>query len=191
MLKRTLAALAVIVGMTGGACSPGNDASDDVETQEERPMKLTVELRGDLEVTVKPRVITTKVLVVQSSDPALAQYQVLGIESVDPITEGPVKVKPGFAIVPFHGDGKYTIAEGSPQDVANEQLDPQKTRDQSSVRVEWWAADREPEYYLRREKPCTVEVEDDGLKGRLRCLQMTQEGSGGRRFSIDFRWEEA
>lgn len=185
--------LVVVLVLTSGACVRKGKAEAEIEERnEEVPLEVSVTLRGDLEVTVRRRVAATRILA-QLGDDVPAEQRVLGVEVVEPIIEGPVRVKPGVALVPYRGEGRYTIPVGSPYDAAKEEAEAQRTgkpRNRSSVKVEWWPADREPEFYLRREKPCTVEIEDSGLRGSVRCPQMTQEGSGDRRFSLDFRWEK-
>lgn len=192
VLKRATVGLVALAVATGTGCRQGGSSDGGVETrQDERPMKLTLEMRGDLDVTIKERIVETKVVVVRVSDRSLDRFQVLGIEPVDPMGEAGIRVKPGFAVVPFRGDGRYTIGAGSPYDAVTGGQDAQAAEksDQSSVRVEWWRSDQETDVYLRREEHCTVDVEDDGMKGRLRCPRITQEGSD-KRFSVDFRWEK-
>lgn len=192
-LRFSLVAVLVSVALVGASCARGKAEADIQERNEDIPMVVSVALKGDLAVKVTKRKVLTKMIVVTGDDVSVAQ-RVLGVEVVDPIAEGPVKVKPGVAIVAYRGDGRYTIPVGSPYDAVKAEEEAKRTgkpRNRSSVKVEWWPADREPEFYLRREKPCTVKVDDGGMKGSVRCPQMTQEGSGDRRFSLEFSWEAA
>lgn len=177
--------LSAVVVLVGGGCGSDDDAKP---TTDPTMMKLSVELQGDLAVSIKDRVVSTTVIVPEDDD---STSKILGVQPIEPIAEGPIRVMPGFALNPFRGDGRYTIEAGAPEDAAKAGAtgDTKKPGERSSVRVNWWSPDiSEGEYYQRREKPCTVEVEDDGRKGRLRCPQMTQDGSD-KRFSLDFRWE--
>lgn len=153
-------------------------------------MTVSLKLRGDLEVTVPEQSVRMKVIVVDGR--AGGTDPLFGVEPVDPIPVGDVNVKAGVALIPFLGDGTYEIKPGSPYDAAKSKDAAGQTgekADKSSVRVEWWPTAQEPQEFLRRVKPCTVEVDDGGRKGRLLCPQLTQEGSD-KRFSLEFTWHE-
>jgi hypothetical protein len=85
----------------------------------------------------------------------------------------------------------YTIPPGVPRDALENPGSSGTPQPKSSIRVEWWANAEEGFEYVRRVKPCTVEVKDDGMEGRLQCPEVTHEAPGGKRFSLDFRWEKA
>lgn len=172
-----------------GACAQQGAAEPEVR-DEELPMKISVSLRGDFEVTVTDRTVPTKYFLIGEGHSAVRPT--FGVQPIDPLVEGNVAVLPGVSIKPFEGDGRYTIEPGSPYDLHKDGApkDGKAPQVESAVRIEWWPSDREPEEYLRRGKPCRVDVADNGMKGRLQCPEMVGE-SNGYKFSVDFRWEKA
>jgi hypothetical protein len=192
VLRRALSTVLVVAVLAAGGCAQRSDSSGDAETTEdELPMKLTIRMRGDHDVTIEDRVVETKMIVVATADPTLAKYRVFGIEPIDPVGEGGIRVRPGVAIVPFEGDKRYAIEKGSPYDqLQAETSNGQASDPTSSVTVEWWVSDAETYVYRRRAEPCTVDVEERGTKGRLWCPSITEDGVD-RRFSLELLWEKA
>ncbi|HVF75718.1 MAG TPA: hypothetical protein VM938_11770 [Acidimicrobiales bacterium] len=192
MLKRPAALLAsaALLATLAAGCNRGSDAKPKIEPRDaELDLKLTTVLRGDLEFDVT-RTVRTKVIVMAPSESSSSSL--LGVEPVDLIEAGDSKAKAGFALIPFRGDGRYEIRPGSAEDTVKEQEVAQRTgtpRERSSIRVEFWAPNREPESFLRRAEPCTAEIKDGGLRGRLHCPRITAEGTDPRRFSLELRWE--
>lgn len=188
--KRARAALSVAVAavLLAGACG-GDSASDDTAIQEAVPMKVWVRMEGDLRVRIEGRTVPTRVVRLEGAGEAVPPT--FGVQPADLIQEGDVRVQPGVSVIPYRGNGLYTIEPGVPRDALEGAGDSGAPTHRSSVRVEWWKVDGEPFEYVRRAKPCTVDVEDNGMKGRLRCPDLTHEAPGGPHFSLDFRWEKA
>jgi hypothetical protein len=184
-----LPALLVLVSV-GGACAKGKGADDDGLQNQEIPMKLTVQMRGEREVTITDRTVPMRVVTVEGVGSTL--QPLFAIQPVDLVEEAGIKVQPGFSITPFKGDGRYTIDPGVPRDDlqgGGDGATPGGTP-KSGVRVEWWPPGGEPYEYVRRAQPCTAEIKDHGMKGRLQCPDITHEVAGGPHFSLDLRWEK-
>lgn len=188
MLKALLASLAAVAVLAGTACTSGGAGTSEESISEETPMKISFTMRGEREITVTERTVNTKFIRRAEGDGVVALF---GVQPVEPVVEADIAVTPGFAIKPYKGDGRYTIEPGTPREDLENSQKKGSSGASSSVRVEWWPVGGEPYEYVRRAKPCTVQVENDGTKGRLQCPDLTHEAPGGPHFSLDFRWEKA
>jgi hypothetical protein len=169
----------------------GESSTPEVNRVEQVPVELSLKLRGDVDLTVE-ETVTAKFVVRRTSVKEQKQFQIMGVESVDPVRAGPGLLLAGFALQPFQGDGEYTIEPGSALDAAKaaQASGGQAPREQSSVRVIWWPTgnlDEEPEEYQRRAKACTAEVDGEGTEGVLRCPDVTTEARD-KHFSLELRW---
>lgn len=188
MLRRraVLAAAAVPIALLG--C--GRSQVDAGETRtDEIPVKLTIKLRGDRDVTVENHVAKSRFILIRRTKAEEKELNIMGVEPVEPIKVGGIALVAGVAVHPFLGDGTYTIPPGSPHDPPP-QGDAALRASKSSVRVEWWpdgdTTGQNTEEFLRREKECKVKVEDDGTKGRVSCPSILGENV---RFSLEMSWD--
>lgn len=186
---RAVRSTLLAVVLLAGACGGGDSADGDSGIQESVPLKVWVTMKGDLQVDIDGRVVPSRLVKLDGAGGVVPPT--FGVQPADMIQEGSVRVLPGFSLIPFRGNGLYTIDPGVPRDALENAGDSGSATPGSSVRVEWWAEGGEPNEYVRRAEPCTVEVRDGGGKGRLQCPDLTHEASGGPHFSLDFRWEKA
>lgn len=184
---RRWAALVGVLLLAGSACTDGSDADDTRRrNEEELPIELTVKLRGDLRVTLERQTVTSRLILVESSDPELASSRVFGIETAEPVKVGDNALIVGFALLPYEGEGEYRIKPGPDPD---DQKKDEPPKPESGIRVVWWKdVNGEPEQFLRRGKECKVEVEDGGDSGKLSCPDITDD-TATRHFSLDVTWK--
>lgn len=179
--------LSLLVPAAG--CGVGGTEAEEINRIEEVPVELSMKFRGDLDLTLTER-ITSRFIVRRTNDKERQKFQVLGVEPAEPVRAGNARFLAGVAVVPYQGDGEYTIPVGSPFDAAAAQ-EGQSSSVQSSIKVEWWPTgdlESEPERYMRRAKPCTVEVRENGTEGVLRCPDVTNEARD-KHFSFELRWK--
>ena len=198
MLRRHVSLLLVLaLGASGCGASDSSDTTDvgSVTRSEQIPITLSIELKGSRVAKVENHVAKSQFILIRSADSTFKDQQILGVEPIDPIAVGNIAVRPGVAINPYEGDGKYTIKAGSPLDAVKEQQEAEKqgkaVASKSSIQVEWWptGSSGSTEQYLRRAKDCTAEVDtDDGTKGRVYCPEVTADGTDIV-FSLEMIWD--
>lgn len=190
-------AFVALVSSAGCGIGRGAGSGDDgteVERIEQIPVELSVKLRGDINATLSKRVLKSTFVVRRTKDETLANDQVMGVETVDPVAVDGMLIKTGIAVVPFKGDGKYTMKAGSPSDALKEEEESKRTgkpRQRSSVKVEWWRGTdiKGPtELFWRREKECKATVRDEGTRGHVVCPVVTDEART-KKFSFEFSWD--
>lgn len=190
-----ITAFIVALALLASGCREGNAGADvDVERIEQIPVQLTVKLRGDVNVTLDKQVVKSTFVVRRLKDKEQFQNQVMGVEAFEPVAVANMLIKPGFSVVPFTGDGKYTFKPGSPHDAVKEEEEAKRTgkpRQRSSVKVEWWPTsdiNGPTELFLRRLEPCKATVQDDATRGRVFCPVVTDE-QRTKKFSFEFVWD--
>ncbi len=187
-MKRVITAALVAGLVVTSGCARGGGKAEAITRNDEVAATITTQMRGGFDATVKDRTVNTRIVLIRDENPEV--QDLFGVQPVEPIEESGLRVLPGFLITPFTGKGKYTIEPGVPRDAIKEGAQPTASQ-VSSVRVEWWPPGGEPQEFVRRVKPCTVEVDDDdGTSGRLRCPELSHEAPGGATFSLDFRWQK-
>lgn len=185
MLRRHIGA-AVVTLLVLPACGDSKK-SVEITRSEEVPVELSVSMVGDVTMdfkeTVKSRFILRRTA---SKAPGAHESQVVGTEPVDPVKYGKGLFIAGAAVIPFTGDGKYTIPAGSIFDAA---YNPQQAVG-STIKVEWWPdgdLKKESEVYMRRARPCDVVVAGDGTRGTVTCPDVTNE-KRDKHFRMVLRW---
>ena len=179
-------ALALAVLVPGGC---GDDTKPKTtERTEQIPMRVTVELDGDLQGKVEDKVVTTQLVVMQSTDPKQKNRQIYAIETVELMPVGSVAFTAGFGIRPYAGPGKYEIETGSIHDPP----EVRKGKSTSSAKVLWKPdVNAEEVYdYYRREEPCAVVIEEAGRGGEITCPRLTNE-QRDKHFSLRMTWQFA
>lgn len=184
------------VSLATTACGGGDAgaAGKEITRLEEIPVELTVKMRGDINLTIDKQVITSTFVVRRVKDNEQADQQIVGVETLEPVAVDNMLVIVGGSIVPYKGDGKYTIEPGSIFDAAKEAeaaAKAGKKRQRSSVKVEWWPGSDiagETVLFLRREKACKATISEEGTRGRIVCPVVTDEARS-KRFSLDLAWD--
>lgn len=192
MRNRRGAALLVAAAVLAAGCGRGSAEPRTFERNEQIPIELSIEFKGDLRARVENRTIKTTLVMLDTDDPELATARIFGLDTEQVKTDG-VAFTAGFAVTSYKGEGTYTIRAGSPYDAADKAQDPDQAgkKDGSSIQVQWSPTgdlNVDPMLFLRREKACKARIEDKGNKGSLTCPRLTQEGTG-KHFSLDLHWE--
>jgi hypothetical protein len=191
VLRRLALAGLVVVPLVAGGCGViGGSGAVEIERMEQVPVELSVKLRGDVNLTFDRKVLSS-FAVRRTNERDVRRFQVVGVGPVEPVRVGTAAVLPGVAVVPYQGDGEYTIEPGSLLDQAKAQQDgAQRPTVQSSIKIDYWPTgdvQSEPESYMRRVKACTVKVKKQGTEGVATCPDVTTEARD-KHFSFEFRW---
>ena len=196
MLIRSMAFGGAVVTLTlalQGCGGPEKEAAvEEINRVEVVPVQLSITMKGGLDVVFADTVSSHFVVQRTTSKSADEQNgQVVGTEPVNPIRYGRSAFVAGVSILPYTGDGEYTISIGSPHDLVKQaQAGGSGVTAQSSIKVDWWGTGDvtiDPETFMRRAQPCTAVVTDKGTRGMLRCPDVTNEAQD-KHFSLELSW---
>lgn len=192
MLRR-LAILALATALLAASCGgEGEAAIEPINRSEEVPVEIAVEITGDLSITLR-ETIPSNFIVHRTANTSedSRNTQIVGTEPLEPIKYGSAAILPGIGLIPYDGDGTYTITEGSPFDAIKEVEATQKgPLEKSSIKIDWWPngdITTEPETFMRRAKPCKVVVDNKGTRGTVTCPDVTNEART-KHFSFKMSW---
>lgn len=189
MLRCVAVFLAAVVAASG--CSRGGEKVVTINRVEQVPVELSVTVKGDVNVAYRDKVNSQ--FIVRRFDAKSADErnsQVVGTEPVEPIKLGTTAFLAGVSIVPYEGDGEYTIPVGSPLDAIHLSSAGGRPEVGSSVKVDWWPGgdvDADPETFMRRVKPCKVVVKDHGTRGTVECPDVTNDMQD-KHVSLSLTW---
>jgi hypothetical protein len=186
VLRRRL--LLVMPAMLLAASCGGDEA--EINRVEKVPVELTVTMKGDINVTFSETVSSNFIVRRLKTKEKEAGSDVLGTEPAEPVKYGEAAFLAGVAVVPFEGDGTYTIPVGSTVDMISSASGGAAPELGSSIKVDWWPtgdATGDPETFMRRDKPCEVVVKGKGTRGTLTCPDVTNEARS-KRFSLVLSW---
>jgi hypothetical protein len=191
-MLRLAGALFLAPLLVAQACGGSDAAVAEIERTESVPVDLSVTMKGDLDVTFR-ETVTSHFIVrrTNNKDEQAQNSQVVGTEPTAPIKYGNAAFLAGVGIMPYRGDGTYTIPVGSPLDAVQEsQRTGQQAKLTSSIKVEWWPTGdvmTGAESFMRRAKPCKVVVKNLGTQGTVTCPDVTNE-TQDKHFSLTIRW---
>ncbi len=192
MLRGLAVALAACtLAASASGCGDKADAAE-IDRNETVPVELTVELKGDLNLSFKGKV-ESKFIVrrTKNKDENAQRSQVAGTESVNPIRHNGMAFIAGVAILPYTGDRTYAIPVGSPMDALKQaQQSPEAVQVSSSIKVEWFPTGDpagDGEMFMRRAQPCEAVVKAEGTRGTVTCPDVTNEEQS-KHFSLSLSW---
>jgi hypothetical protein len=192
MLKRSTSLLLLSL-LIVPACGRSDASAPEMDRNETVPVRLEITMKGDVNLafrkTVKSYFVARRIKNKETGEMASA---IVGTQPVEPVKDGGSAFLAGVAIIPFAGNGKYTIPVGSPLETMEKAkaagIQPEST---SSIQIDWWPTGAietaAPETYNRRAKPCSVVIEKLGARGIVECPDVTDE-SRQKHFSFSFRW---
>jgi hypothetical protein len=190
MLRRTSLLMAVLVVVLP-ACQK-KAVAIDVTRNDKVPVRFTIRVRGALNVTVEQNPVSYFLVRRTKSREATARgTQMLATQPVKPIPYGEGAFVAGIGIIPYTGDGSYTIKIGTAADAADQaQREGRSASPTSGVKILWWPTGdllKQPDEYQRLVRPCKVVVKETGTKGTATCPDIVGGPSNGH-VSLTLSW---
>jgi hypothetical protein len=166
-------------------CFRGSGTTEPSIISAEAPVKMTVKVRGDVEIDFDHEVPSTYSMVRSGSSGG--SVEVLGVRPLDALRSGSAAFVPGMSVTPYKGDGKYVVERSADgQQAGGAAVGPK-----SSVTLVWWPTGdlaSDPFEFRQHVENCVISISNDGRSGHAKCSKVSTP-KGDRTISIDFKWK--